>query len=127
MDIGQRIKQLRESQGMTLEELGQKVGVGKSTIRKWETGMIANMRRDKIKKVADALGVSPDYIMGWTDVYVGDPPIFIEAMLGNNLSGDREEALTRDLQAKNLYDLYQKADPKIQAAVDALLKDDKQS
>ena len=65
MDMGQKIKKLREEQGMTLEELGSKVGVGKSTIRKWETGIIANMKRDKIAKVAHALNVEPAYLMGW--------------------------------------------------------------
>lgn len=65
MEMGNRIKRLREEKGMTLEELGDKVGVGKSTVRKWETGMIANMKRDKISKLADALGVSPGYLMGW--------------------------------------------------------------
>lgn len=65
MDIGQKIKSLREEKGMTLEELGDKVGVGKSTVRKWETGIIANMRRDKIVKVAEALGTDPAYLMGW--------------------------------------------------------------
>ena len=49
---------------MTLEELGQLVGVGKSTVRKWETGAIANMRRDKIAKLADALGTTVMDIMG---------------------------------------------------------------
>ena len=49
---------------MTLEELGDKVGVGKSTVRKWENGMIANMRRDKIERLADALGISPLDILG---------------------------------------------------------------
>lgn len=65
MDMGEKIKSLREQHGMTLEELGNKVGVGKSTVRKWETGMIANMRRDKISKIANALGVDPSYLMGW--------------------------------------------------------------
>ena len=65
MEIGQKIKTLREEKGMTLEELGNKVGVGKSTVKKWETGMIANMRRDKIAKVASALETSPAYLMGW--------------------------------------------------------------
>ena len=67
MDMGEKIKSLREQKGMTLEELGNKVGVGKSTVRKWETGMIANMRRDKIAKVANALDVDPAYLMGWED------------------------------------------------------------
>lgn len=64
MTPGDRIKERRLALGLTLEELGKKVGVGKSTVRKWETGYIANMRRDKIAKLADALGVSPLYIMG---------------------------------------------------------------
>lgn len=65
MDIGQKIHQLRVEKGMTLEELGNKVGVGKSTIRKWEIGMIENMKRDKIAKLAEALEVSPGYLLGW--------------------------------------------------------------
>ena len=67
MDMGAKIKQLREEKGMTLEQLGDKIGVGKSTVRKWENGMIANMRRDKIGLIAIALGVSPAYLMGWEE------------------------------------------------------------
>lgn len=67
MELGEKIKYHREKLGLTLEELGNKVGVGKSTVRKWEKGIIANMRRDKIDKVAKALAVSPAYLMGWTD------------------------------------------------------------
>ena len=67
MELGAKIKILREQKGMTLEELGNVVGVGKSTVRKWENGMIANMRRDKIAKVAAALDVSPAYLMGWKE------------------------------------------------------------
>ena len=64
MNSGDRIRQLRIEKNMTLEELGQRVGVGKSTVRKWETGAIANMRRDKIAKLADALGTTVMDIMG---------------------------------------------------------------
>lgn len=66
-NLGNLIKELREKQGMTLEELGDKVGVGKSTVRKWENGTIQNMRRDKIAKVAAALGVSPAFLLGWPE------------------------------------------------------------
>lgn len=59
MNTGEYIKMLRIQKGLTLEELGALVGVGKSTVRKWETGAISNMRKDKIQKLADALGVSP--------------------------------------------------------------------
>lgn len=67
MDMGQKIYNLRTQKGMTLEELGNLVGVGKSTVRKWENGMIANMKRDKILKVSEALGTSPAYLMGWEE------------------------------------------------------------
>ena len=36
MEAGAIIKQLRLERGLTLEQLGDLVGVGKSTIRKWE-------------------------------------------------------------------------------------------
>lgn len=65
--MGEKIKMLREANNMTLEQVGNIVGVGKSTVRKWETGAIANMRRDKIAKLAQALKTTPAYLMGWTD------------------------------------------------------------
>lgn len=67
MDIGEKIKALRTEQGLTLEAVGDRVGVGKSTVRKWENGQIANMRRDKIALLAKALNVTPGYLMGWED------------------------------------------------------------
>ena len=53
------LKQRREELGLTLEEVGQYVGVGKSTVRKWENGVINNMGRDKIVKYASVLRISP--------------------------------------------------------------------
>lgn len=64
MNSGEKIKALRLARGLTLEEVGQHVGVGKSTVRKWETGAIANMRRDKIAKLAEVLGTTPADIIG---------------------------------------------------------------
>lgn len=65
--MAQRIKALRKEKGLTLEQVADVVGVGKSTVRKWETGMIANMRRDKIASLANALGTTPEYLMGWDE------------------------------------------------------------
>lgn len=65
--MAQRIKELRQAKGLTLEQVADVVGVGKSTVRKWETGMIANMKRDKIADLAKALGTTPAYLMGWED------------------------------------------------------------
>ena len=67
MELNEKIKMLRAKHNMTLEEVGNIVGVGKSTVRKWESGDIANMRRDKIAKLAEALHTTPAYLMGWDD------------------------------------------------------------
>ena len=66
-DLSRKIKQLRLERDMTLEQVATIVGVGKSTVRKWETGMIANMKRDKIALLASALGTTPAYLMGWKE------------------------------------------------------------
>lgn len=67
MNMGDKIHQLRLEKGLTLEELGNKVGVGKSTVRKWENGIIANMKRDKIILISKALDTTPAYLMGWNE------------------------------------------------------------
>ena len=66
-DLSRKIKELRLARKMTLEEVANIVGVGKSTVRKWETGMIANMKRDKIALLAKALSTTPAYLMGWDE------------------------------------------------------------
>ncbi|WP_239255478.1 helix-turn-helix domain-containing protein [Listeria ilorinensis] len=53
------LKERRLEKGLTLEEVGNRVGVGKSTVRKWEDGLIANMRRDNVVALAKALDISP--------------------------------------------------------------------
>lgn len=65
--FSRKIKELRLARGMTLEQVATIVGVGKSTVRKWETGTISNMGRDKIDSLAKALGVTPAFLMGWED------------------------------------------------------------
>lgn len=58
-----KLKQRREQLGMTLTELERRSGIGKSNIKKWEDGTVANMRRDSILRYADALNVSPLFIL----------------------------------------------------------------
>lgn len=71
-DLSRKIRNLRTMHGLTLEQIAQQVGVGRSTVRKWETGLISNMRRDKIAKLAVALHTTPGYLMGWEDA--PEPP-----------------------------------------------------
>ncbi len=64
MTIGQLIKQSRKEKGITQNELAKRIGVSAGAISRWESGDIENMRRDKIEKIADALGIDPNIIIG---------------------------------------------------------------
>lgn len=68
MEVKDIIKKRREELSLTYEQLGNMVGVGKSTVRKWETGLIENMRRDNIVALSKALNISPAIIMGWQPI-----------------------------------------------------------
>ena len=67
MKMGDIIKQLRLQHNMTQEELGKHIGVQKSAIRKYESGLVENMKRTSIQKMADLFNVSPTYLMGLED------------------------------------------------------------
>ena len=64
MNIGDRIRQLREQLGLTQEEVGNKIGVTKATVNRYETGEI-DIKRTIAIKLADVLNSTPSYIMGW--------------------------------------------------------------
>lgn len=65
MEIKDLLKARRLEKNLTLDEVAHMVGVSAPTISRWESGDIANMRRDKIVKLAQALDMSPAVIMGW--------------------------------------------------------------
>lgn len=60
----------RKELGKTQKEIAEYIGVTEATVSRWESGDIANMRRDKIKKYSEILHVSPSAIMGWDDAIV---------------------------------------------------------
>ena len=69
MTVGEIIYNRRKELGLTLEEIGNATGVSKSTVKKWENGYIANMRRDKIEKLAKVLQISPIVLLGIDNDY----------------------------------------------------------
>lgn len=67
MTIGERLKYLREQNKMTLEEVANQLGIGRSTVFRYENGTVTNIPSDKISTLARIYNVTPSYIMGWTD------------------------------------------------------------
>ncbi len=65
--MGEKIKALRNAKGLSQEELGKMVGVQKAAIYKYETGLVTNLKRDMIGRLAWALDCTPAYLMGWEE------------------------------------------------------------
>jgi len=64
-NMGERIRMLREGLHMTQEELGEKIGVKKAAVNKYETGDVENIKRSSLFIMAELFGVSPSYLLGW--------------------------------------------------------------
>lgn len=64
MDNKSAIKNRRLELNLTLEEVASRVGVTKATVQRWESGLIENMKRDKIALLAKALNTTPVFILG---------------------------------------------------------------
>lgn len=67
MGMSERIKERRIFMGYTQEELGEKLGLQKSAIAKYENGRVENIKRSIIANMAKVLDCSPAYLMGWSD------------------------------------------------------------
>ena len=60
-----KLKELRKSKGMTLDELAEIIGTSKQTIHRYENGIITNVPPEKVESLANALGTTPGELMGW--------------------------------------------------------------
>lgn len=59
MDVGEYIKQLRISKGISQTELGKIAGVQRAAVQKWECGITQNLKRDTIVRLAEYFDVDP--------------------------------------------------------------------
>lgn len=67
MPIGDRIKYYREQAGMTMDQLAKAVGVQNSAINKYEKGLVTNIPINRIRQIADALGIDPRLLLDFLD------------------------------------------------------------
>lgn len=70
MTIGDKLRHRRKLLGLSMKEVADRIGVSEATVSRWESGDIANMKRNYIKEYANVLRVSPLYIMGDDTSYV---------------------------------------------------------
>jgi repressor LexA len=65
--LSEKIKFLRKSKGMSLEQLAELVGTSRQTVHRYENGTITNIPHDKIEALAKALDTTPARLMGWEE------------------------------------------------------------
>lgn len=63
MSVGDKIKSLRKAMGLTQTELGDRVGVKKNAVSKWECGRVEDIPTSTIKALANLFDVPPSYLI----------------------------------------------------------------
>ena len=60
--LANRIKKLRTEKKLTQAELGNLIGVHKSSVSQWENGLTKKMDGENLVRTAKALGVTPEWL-----------------------------------------------------------------
>ena len=82
MDIGARIRAIRQEKGMTQKQVADKCGMADSAIRKYELG-IQVPKVETAKRIAAALNVPPAQLLGLEDQII-PPTTMLEATPGGD-------------------------------------------
>lgn len=95
MEMGDRIRQLRIEHGMTQEELGKAVGLQRAAINKYEKGIVENIRRTTIMKLAQVLHTTPSYLMGYEEKEISELSALQESIVEKvfELTPENQETL----------------------------------
>lgn len=88
LDLGQKVRRLRESRDWSQAELARRAGVTKSAISTYELDM-RTPSADVVRAFAKVFGVSADYLLGIAERRAVD----VEGL------SERDEALVRELVA----------------------------
>ena len=64
MTVGERVRELRKQAGLTLEQLATQAEASKSYVWDLENNRLPKPSADKLTKIAEALGVTTDYLSG---------------------------------------------------------------
>ena len=66
--ISQRIYQAIKQADLSYGELAKTTGIPKSALQRYATGETETINIDRIKAIADATGVKPEWILNWIDI-----------------------------------------------------------
>ena len=115
IQLGNNLRYYRKQSGLTLKEMSEKIDISLGTYQKYETGLIKHIDIDIVKQFAKALNISPETLLGWTQV---------DMISKDNLLIEKKD----DTAAKafELYKLYENATPEAKQLVENFLKSSQQ-
>lgn len=65
-EFSERLKELREEKNISLEKLSKAVGIGTSSLSRWENQQ-ADVKGSQLDVLADFFGVTVDFLLGRED------------------------------------------------------------
>lgn len=104
MTVGQRIRAARKRAGLTQKELGEKLGLSFQGVAQWENNL-RNPKHETIQRIAKALGVSVDYLIGInsTQTYASWKETFMDNLSFRLSAADPEDLHAADINTERLW------------------------
>lgn len=92
--LQKRLKERRNSLGLTLQQVAEKLNVKEDIIYKYECGEKKDIKHEIVAKLAEIYNCSPAYLMGWENTIIVQNEI--DSEIANNL---------KKLSAENIKDV----------------------
>lgn len=92
MDTLNKILALLEQRNIEQQEFAKAIGVRKQAISEWKKGTTKSYMK-YIDKIADFLGVSTDYLLGTTEITLGEKQAKIIELTSQLTEEEQEEVI----------------------------------
>jgi len=109
MTIAERIRLTRQQKKISQTELAEISGVNKKSLSRYELGT-SIPPADALKQIADALGVSTDYLLSDDSVVIKDKELFKKFEVLQNIDDETKtvvdnflDLIIRDFKARKAY------------------------
>src|SRR5262249_54169257 len=74
LSFGERLALIRRRRGLTQTELAARLGCSQTDIHRMETGVVQDPHMSRLMALAQALGISMDWLAGFKDDDLAIPP-----------------------------------------------------
>lgn len=103
LGLGERVLLERRQSGLSQQELADAAGVSRSYIKDIEIGRVTNVGVAAIDAIADALQVSPAYLLGYTESPLDEPDdVVLKEAAGDYIVREMPNPVERRLSAEML-------------------------